>query len=485
MQQTTLLRTTEANLLGAWPWLLATALSIAVLAPTWISLATQWLQWEQVLSHGLPTFLLFLGLLIFHPPLISPTPAWSQWPIVAGAALIVMIIVWGLLELVNIDLLAYLMLPVSMAAFAWLLFGFQAMVRFLPYLLILSLSLPFWGDLIPLLVSLASTVVGAIVHRMGMTALIEGSSITLPWGRLLIEDGCSGIRYFAISILLAATIATLNDYRLRGWLITVSIAVILALLVNWIRITGLVVIGYQTEMQSSLMTDHELYGWLIFAAVCLPALYLAPSKRRTAITHQPTARLNTKGLLFVAVAVVLGPVALMATGNTIPQRPPWTLSQHEPTSLVQSLQPIPLQIPATLTTTNYRVGDHQVWVQVAQFQRTDASEKLVPYLGRLIDNTRWQRLRSTNSSESVHPVHVFRDTTTQRQVAQMQWFRVGEFETADYRIAKLMQIPSTLMRENRFALVTLQLPCRASDCSQEARWLNEAAAQLSWEAISP
>lgn len=485
MQQTTLLRTTEANLLNAWPWLLATTLSVLVLAPTWISLATRWLEWEQVLAHGLPTFLLFLGLLVLHPPLISPTPARSQWPMLAGVAVIVVIITWGLLELVNIDLLAYLMLPVSMGVFAWLLFGFGALARFLPYLIILSLSLPFWGDLIPILVALASVVVGGIVNRLGMTALIDGTSITLPWGRLLIEDGCSGIRYFAISILLAATISTLNDYRWRGWLITIGIAIALALLINWLRIIGLVIIGYQTEMQSSLMTDHELYGWLIFAAIALPALYLAPIQRRPTTNLQPAARLNTKGLLFVAMAVVLGPLALMATGNTTTQRPPWQLAEHNPIAVTSGLQPMPLQVPEMFTQTHYRVGDNQVWVHVAQFQRTDSSQKLVPFLGRLTDPSRWQRVRGSGSTEGAYPVRVFRDATTQRQVAQMQWYRVGEFETADYRIAKLLQIPSTLMRENRFTLVTLQVPCRTSDCALETRWLNDAAVQLTWETTTP
>ena len=45
---------------------------------------------------------------------------------------------------------------------------------------LLSLSLPFWADLVPALVSLASAVVGTWVRWFGMTALIEGSSISLP-----------------------------------------------------------------------------------------------------------------------------------------------------------------------------------------------------------------------------------------------------------------------------------------------------------------
>lgn len=94
--------------------------------------------------------------------------------------------------------------------------GLNKALGALPYVLLLSLSLPIWADIVPALVSLASAVVGTLVHWFGITALIEGNSITLPYGRLLIADGCSGIRYFAISILLAMMTSILNDYRWKG-----------------------------------------------------------------------------------------------------------------------------------------------------------------------------------------------------------------------------------------------------------------------------
>src|SRR5690554_8156294 len=97
-----------------------------------------------------------------------------------------------------------------------------------------------------------------------MTALIEGNSITLPYGRLVIADGCSRLRYFAISILLAAMMSILNDYRWRGWLCFLAAAMVLGLIANWVRIFILVVIGYQSEMQSELLTDHELMGWVVY-----------------------------------------------------------------------------------------------------------------------------------------------------------------------------------------------------------------------------
>ena len=191
-----MLRKTLDNLPSALPYLLAAAVAVIIFFPTWYRLANIWLEFEQVLAHGLATAIIFIGLLLIHPPRPSAhSEARSLSPLyLTGAvALIGVTLVWGLLELVRIDTLAFLILLAGMLTVAWALLGLQRALSFLPYVLLLSLSLPIWADMVPALVSLASAVVGTWVRWFGMTALIEGSSITLPSGRLLIADGCSGI----------------------------------------------------------------------------------------------------------------------------------------------------------------------------------------------------------------------------------------------------------------------------------------------------
>ena len=158
--------------------------------------------------------------MITHPPAPNKTLTHQHKPFykTGALALIVITLGWAVLELTRIDTLAYFALPAGLAGVTWALLGWQRLIRFLPYILVLSLSLPFWADLVPALVHLASAAVGTWVGWMDTPALIAGNSITVPCGRLIIEDGCSGIRYFAISILLAAMTSVLNDYRWRGWL---------------------------------------------------------------------------------------------------------------------------------------------------------------------------------------------------------------------------------------------------------------------------
>lgn len=484
-----MLRTSLYNLPRSWPFLFTTLLAMILFAPAWWRLFGLWLEFEQVLSHGLPTFLLYLGLLVAHPPqgdTTEPrfrTPRFG-WPVLGSLLLISTTLAWTVLELVNIDTLSYLMLPLGIVTVTWVMLGLNPAIRLAPYVLLLSLSLPFWGDLIPPLVALASLAVGKIVSWMGMTALIEGNSITLPYGRLLIADGCSGIRYFAISILLAATIALLNDYRWRGWLIALVIAGGLGIVSNWVRIAGLVLVGYQSEMRSPLMTDHESYGWIIYAAFAVPALYLAPVRRRVQSLFRSAYRVDHRGWAPVLAAVLLGPMLLALAQGSVDKQPGWVVAGDRFQPVRHSRPPLPLKLPELLLPEQYRDPSSDIWLNLAQYQRQHSDQKLVPYIGNPVDSDRWQRVPLGPDSKD-NGVWMYRDVINRRQVALVQWYKVGRFSTDDYRIAKLLQIPSTILNDNRFALVTLQTRCQSLTCRTEADRLAAVAADLRLETSPP
>ena len=454
-----MLRKTLQNIPVAKPYLLATAIAVLIFFPTWLRLTTEWLEFEQVLAHGLATALIFLWLVITHPPAPNKTLTHQQRPFykTGALALIVITLGWAVLELARIDTLAYFALPAGVAGITWALLGWQRLISFLPYILVLSLSLPFWADLVPALVRLASAVVGAWVNWMNMPALIEGNSITVPYGRLVIEDGCSGIRYFAISILLAAMTSVLNDYRWRGWLASLSVAVTLALVVNWVRITILVVVGYQSEMQSDLLTDHELMGWLVYGAFLIPVMYFSPVMKRNPDSQVQPASTHKKGYIAIAVAVLIGPVALTLATTATTQSGRWSLNMaNSPKAELQSL-PIPLSMPEALNQQAWFTAG--TWVLLAQSQRTNAEDKLVPYLPPQFNRSQW--LRESNQKPGAT---VYRHILTREQVVMAQWYQVGSYTTDSYRNAKLLQIPALLQGATRFALVTLQASCQQRSC---------------------
>lgn len=472
-----MLRKTVAQFPHARPYLIVTAISLALFFPTWLRLVDEWLKWEQVLTHGLPTFFIYLGLLLIHPPLPGK-PGMGGVSVTGGIALLVVTLIWVLLELVRIDTLAYLMLPPGVAATAWALLGFRAMLAFLPHVLLLGLSLPFWADLVPGLVSLASVVVGNLVGSLGMPALIEGSSITLPYGRLVIADGCSGIRYFAVSILLAAMTAILNDYRWKGWAAALAIAIALALLVNWIRITALVIIAHQSDMQSSLMDDHEMFGWLIYAAFVVPAMWLVPVARRNNRPGGAPPAMTRKSFGFVIAAALIGPLGITLAHSAASTSPSWVVTAENITEASSPTLPLTMSLPENLEHRVWRApGTTRAWISVAQSRKQSADDKLVPYLPRSVDRDNWFLEEQHQNGQ----VQVYRHITSRKQVAFSQWYQVGSYRTDDYTSAKLLQIPATLKGQNRFALVTLQAECGPRECESAVNRLGELTRSLRLE----
>ncbi|WP_298447370.1 exosortase/archaeosortase family protein [uncultured Marinobacter sp.] len=445
-----------------------------IFLPTWIRLAEAWLEFEQVLAHGLATAVIFLGLLLIHPPSHVERPSTPKPYHLAGAVLLVATtLIWGLLELVRIDTLAYLLLPVGLIATAWAMLGLARTLAFLPYVFLLSLSLPIWADLVPALVDLASIVVGTWVGWFGMTALIEGNSITLPYGRLLIADGCSGIRYFAIAILLAMMTSILNDYRWRDWLITLLAAITLGLIANWVRITVLVVVAYETDMQSEMLSDHETMGWVVFGAFILPALYFSPVRRRITKPIVPAENgINyKKGIAAIAIAAILGPVALLFAQSTASVKPEWELNLPDFRQVQAGKLPLPITIPSGLNEQVWRSGN--TWISLAQSQKKSTTEKLVPYLPQLFDTSVW------HIEEQLEPgLKVYRNILTRDKVLVAQWYKVGSRKIWSYRNAKLLQIPAALAGETRFALVTIQTFCGTKDCTDSLTKVQTTASSV-------
>ncbi|MFC4258489.1 exosortase/archaeosortase family protein [Marinobacter lacisalsi] len=454
-----MLRKTLDQIPHSRPYLIVTAIGIVLFWPTWLRLVGEWLKWEQVLAHGLPTFLIFIGLLLIHPPR-QPANASSGYSIIGSFALIIVVALWALLELVRIDTLTYLMLPAGLLSLSWALMGFSPALRYLPYVLLFSLSLPVWSDFVPLLVSLATAVVTRAVSALGITALIEGAHISLPYGRLVIADGCSGIRYFAISILLAMITAILNDFRWKGWLAAIATGAVVALLVNWVRITALVVIAYQSNMESSLVEDHETFGWLIYAAFIIPVMLLAPVRRRQGPPEGPGPRLpGKKGFAVVVAAFLLGPVGISLAHSRAGSSEPWAVTLPQGTPSEAEQLPVSLSLPENLEHQVWRIGPGG-WISVAQALKAGRDEKLVPYLPPRVDGEQWF-LTERNADNGVR---IYQNLLGRRQVAVGERYHVGTYTTDSYRSAKLLQIPATLAGENRFALVTAQSPCSPRSC---------------------
>ena len=343
---------------------------------------------------------------------------------------------------------------------------------------ILIFALPLWGILNGPLVEISAAVVGKTARLSGMTLLMDGSNIFIPYGRLYIDDGCSGLRYFVIGLLMAYLISYLNHYRVKQVVVAFGVAIVLSLLTNWVRIFSLVVIGYQTEMKSSLMEDHELFGWVLFALVMLPAIYYAPAfKPKPRVESEiPTAR-----PLLPLLLLMIGPALALLAPTTLEMAPAFTLNALNHYSAAHSTgAPVPnveLSYPGLPLTYNQSVivKDVVVRVELAQYVQTDTQEKLVPYFRSLHDRDVWSIASERKNDATGLQFSVMKRAGSENYHLLAHLYFVGRYATHQYELAKLLQIPAMLWGDNYFVIFTAQAACNDSSCAAQTEAIKQVA----------
>lgn len=221
----------------------------------------------------------------------------------------------------------------SFAALVWAVAGFTAL-RVLAYPILVSfLALPVWGFFTSPLQWLTVHVAAFVVELLGTPVLIDETYLHVPGGTFVVLAECSGVQFFHAAALIGALHAGVNFISPRMRAIVLAAVVGAGILGNWMRVTALVYLGDLGHF------EHLGVGWITFAAVLLPVLWLTlklqrrdsrlaeQSARRQqedfreTISHTPAPRLS-KGAAIASAAtllLVLGPQLALGTRAPLPQ----------------------------------------------------------------------------------------------------------------------------------------------------------------------
>lgn len=447
-------------------------------SPSLATLWKKWILWDQDLAHALPTLgvmLVLLGKCQFES---SPTRTKDFWYWLQLLLLATCSIIWFIFESLSISLPAYLLIIISLCLLISTSLSTAAIRATLPFIGLIIFTIPIWGELNEPLVNLSSKVVGLAVEASQLTALIDGNSIFLPAGTIFIADGCSGLRYFIISLLMGYIISLINAYSLRTAILTLLIAASLGLLANWLRIYLLVLIGYHTNMQSSLMHDHETFGWIVFAVISLPSIYFSPVfKQASPIIHIP----NRPSLL-PFIALLIGPTLLAITPSLQLRSNPLTLEYLEPYQSSIVAQGVFATInPGINRSATQLISINQQQFQIDLFTQEpkEKREEIVPYLDRLVNASVWKDLgQPTDNAPANFDVRIIRQIGGSARILLARQYAIGEIRTDSYLQAKLAQIIAKIRGENYFGLLVIQALCE-SDCEKELLSLNNSLTTLS------
>jgi EpsI family protein len=157
----------------------------------------------------------------------------------------------------------------------------------------LFFAVPFGEFLMPWLMDRTADFTVAALQLTGVPVLREGRQFVLPSGNWSVVEACSGLRYLLAAVPLALFQTHLNRRSARVQVLFTLGVIVLALVANWVRAYGIVMLGHLSDMSLAAGVDHLVYGWLFFGLVMGLAFWiesrLPEGKRDAAVTANADA----------------------------------------------------------------------------------------------------------------------------------------------------------------------------------------------------
>ena len=310
------------------PFLISFGALALLVAPTLAGVFSRWLKFDESYSHGF----LLLAVVVF----ITARKWWSTPP-AAGfypwwlLPFLLSLLGYALGGVLRVEALQQLVLvPLILSALA-ILVGWQQGRKFILPIGILVLTMPFW-DYLSWTLQLITVAVNEFgLGLMGIDFRIEGVFVYLTGvGAFEVANGCSGLRYLLVGQSLALLYGELNLSAIRSRAIIFLAAVGLSLFANWVRVFIIIYIGYETNMQSSLIEDHDNFGWWVFAVTLVPLFLLGRRLEHTAAeggvgqsesTSPANAPVAVAGSLVITLCLVTVQFAMPSNKGGIRQTP--------------------------------------------------------------------------------------------------------------------------------------------------------------------
>ncbi|MEX2319795.1 MAG: exosortase [Saccharospirillum sp.] len=465
------------------------AIAFMALAPdTLNALHHRWTELNGTYSHGYLWVPVCLGLVIHR----LMTGQFQTSPSLVGVMAVLMCAaLWLAGSIIQLGLLQQLVLPALMGGLILTGFGWAALGATLVPLLGLYLAIPIWNVFIVPLQDLTTAVSTFAISQLAIPAFIDGYFIHLPYGIVEVAGGCSGLNYSLVAVVLA--LAYGHQRRLSGPMTLVAVLVLLLLSIagNWVRVSFLILIAYYSEMNSSLVTDHGLFGWAIFCVFYLGFLVWAhrlrahkpAASRPNHFTAPPTQyQVPASAITYLALAIVTliilagtpwlaqqrgqgaweAPETWVASAGTTLITPTW-----QPEFTGYDLQSVVRFIHAGMT---LEMGQ-QVYLEQVQ------GKELVGYGNRIAPQAQIERRETLtlNSGRTVQTVELNANGTHRLVV----WtYQLGQATAVSDLGAKLQQLFEWVLGRPVTALFYVQTPCISAGCETEKTAMGENLAIL-------
>lgn len=289
--------------------------------PTALSYSIAWTDFEnKTYTHGYLIVLMCIALLYLRreeltQPKLPVSPS-------AYGLLALLSLAWLLAYRASFQTVHQLIFPALLWVAIYTIYGRRIGRSCLFPLGFLYFAVPFWGAINGLLQAVTIVATQLILRLIGLPVHFDGNLVEIPGGTFAIEGGCSGLHFVVVAAAIAAFYGELHRDTLRTRAFLLGLAVVLALVTNWIRVSVIITAGHLTDMQSYLVrVSHYGFGWTVFA-VAMGTFFLLASRMPVAVSDGTTARPiagvdrswpRAGAMLAIVLALAIGPaLALVA-----------------------------------------------------------------------------------------------------------------------------------------------------------------------------
>jgi exosortase A len=185
-------------------------------------------------------------------------------------------------------------LPLSI----WAFIGNRVAYQILFPLVFILFCIPIGEELIPALQEVTADLSMVMLNWSGIPVYRSGLYIEIPQGQFLVAEACSGISFFIASIVIGSLYAYLNMQSAKRRILFMGISIIFPIIANAIRVFGIIMTGYLSDMEYAVGADHLIYGWVFFSLVIVCLLGLGELIREKHFTAEKsqTETTSSKGL---------------------------------------------------------------------------------------------------------------------------------------------------------------------------------------------
>lgn len=296
---------------------------------TIVGIVDRWLKFDQAYSHGLLLLAVSAFLVVRSARRRPVSPGFYPiWLVPFALALAA----YGLGEIMRVQALSELTIVPLILGGAAILLGWRQVRQFIIPIGILFLAVPVWDYLSWTLQIITVEVNRLLLGMFGIDFRVEGIFVHLTGvGIFEVAHGCSGLRYLLVGQLLALLYGELNLRRVSSRIWLYLVAVCLALVANWIRVFVIIYVGHESNMQSSLINEHDNFGWMVFAVTLIPLFFIgrvlekleankvgSVSRGKESSIHEPALYPTGNPFLAVSGVAVLSVLAWFAL-PTLPE----------------------------------------------------------------------------------------------------------------------------------------------------------------------